>query len=106
MARTLQKEISKFYHTNVDVDIEVIETTRINVLDRINELMEGIELGYDMSDMSAVIKYKDGSYSYIDESEELTKIRKTNIESAMYGDGYATYVYGEYEVNEYGSITI
>lgn len=107
MARTLQKQVSKFYPTNVGENIEVIETTRVNVLDYIDQIVEGIENNYDCSDMFGTILYKDGTYDFINESDyDGHKIKRINIQSAMYDDGYAAYVFGKYEVNEYGSVTL
>lgn len=118
MARTLQKEISKFFHIDdVDIDIEVIETTRINVLDYIDNLVEMInennKLGndaryyYDTSDMNAVIMYKDGSIEFINENDyDGHKIKRINIESMLYEDGWVSYVFGRYEVNDAGVVTI
>lgn len=114
MARTLQKEVSKFYHIeDVDCDIEVVETTRINVLDYIDQIIDNIKWNNeggcaDCSDMYGVILYKDGTYDFInnDDYDGKRKVRRIGIEAAMYEDGYGTYVFGNYEVNDCGVVTI
>ena len=114
----MTKEITKkFYIEDVDCTFEVIETTRKEVLSYIDMIIDNIRMkeeiaknggfdNIDVSDMVGYILYKDGTSEYIDESFDGHKIRRTNIQSAMYEDGWETRTFGEYEVNECGVVYI
>lgn len=81
-------------------------TTRKDILGYVDELIENIEYGYDMSDYSCEILYKDGSYDYINMNDyDGHKVKRTNIESVVYNNPCTSLVFGNFEINEYGVVT-
>lgn len=90
-----------------DLDCEVIVefTTRKWLLECIEEYIENLGYGYDMSDLSYEILYKDGTYDFIDEEYDGHKIRKQNIESIIETNPCTSVVFGNFEINEYGVVT-
>lgn len=113
------KETIRTYHVDdVDIDIEIVETSRKQVLSYLDNLIDCIDRkdelwksgrqymdNIDVSEMCVMIAYKDGTEDYINEEYDGHKIRRTNISGIVYDDEGGTSIYGNYTVNEWGVVT-
>lgn len=91
----------------VDLDCRVMVEfgSRKYILECIEDYIENLGYGYDMSDTAYEILYKDGSMDYINEEYDGHKIRKINIASMIEHNPCTDMVYGNFEMNEYGVTT-
>ena len=105
----------EYYVADVDTWIDVWETKKQKeILDVLDESLEMEKLWIDgnphvcnpFEDDSFYILYNDGSsYCKMDGIEDGV-YKKKNIKAIVYSNACDTWVYGEYEVNEYGIVTV
>lgn len=92
-----------------DMKSIVYETKRQkDILDVLDEMLENAELfgwAYIFENDSFYIEYTDGSTYYVGESEEDGVYKKRGISRIIYSNANDTWVYGPYEVNEYGIVS-
>ena len=88
----------------IDIDhiITVEFASRKYMLELIEDYIENLENGFDMSDFCYDILYKDGTEDFINEEYDGHKIRKINIASIIEHNPEDDIVYGNFEMNEYG----
>lgn len=99
--------------TDMDINVSVFEFKRQkSILDTLDEMLEnynlyeqGILPSNPLEDESFYILYKDGSFYSLGECWEDGVYKKRNIKSIVYDNPCDTWVYGEYEVNEYGVVS-
>ena len=60
----------------------------------------------DLMDESYAILYKDGTIDIIDEEYDGHKVKRQNIVSIVYTNASTSIVYGPFEINEYGIVTV
>lgn len=94
---------------DLDLSITVVECkTQREILEELDELLEMDELHPEYSvfeDMAFHILYNDGStYDRLEGIEDGT-YKKRNIKAIVYDNPQDTWVYGEYDVNEYGVVS-
>lgn len=100
-------KVKKYWIEDIEMNIIVEETTRKNILGFLSDYIDNFGYDfYDPSDESFVILYKDGSIDFIDEGYDGHKIRKQNILSMVYTNPETCMTFGNYEVNEYGVVTV
>lgn len=94
---------------DLDVSITVWETKKQkDLLDILDELLENAKVFTHnvFEDMAFFIQYNDGSYySNVDGDIEGT-YKKKGIKGIHYSNPEDSQVYGAYEVNEYGCVTL
>lgn len=93
----------------IDIDCESIVEfdTRKHLLDNIEQYVENLQYDwFDGSDMSYCIMYKNGTCECINEDFDGHKIRKQNIISIVENNSCTSVVYGAFEMNEYGVVTV
>lgn len=93
---------------DVDMDVVIYETKRQkDILDQIDCLLEAADLyGYDysFSDDYIFIEYKDGTTFEAGSAGIYGAYKKKGIAKIIYVNANDTWVYGKYEVNEYGCV--
>ena len=103
----------EYYIKDVDVYITVWESrTQKEILEVLDELLEnekewlaGANLDNPFEDEAFHILYNDGTtYDKLDGIEDGV-YKKKNIRAIVYDNPCDTWVYGDYEVNEYGVVT-
>ena len=102
-----QKVKTKIYLIK-DIDEEVIveETTRKELLSYLDEYLENLESGFDMSDFAFHILYNTGdTVSIVDTDYDGQPIRRQNILSMGYYNPSTSITYGPYAINAYGVVT-
>ena len=102
-----QKVKTKIYRIK-DEDFELIveETTRKELLSYLDEYLENLESGFDMSDFAFHILYNTGdTVSIIDTDYDGQPIRRQNILSMVYDNPCTSITYGPYAINAYGVVT-
>lgn len=91
-----------------DIKIEVYECKKqkdiLNMLDEMIENAEQYGWSYVFMDDSFYIEYEDGSTYEANENGEYGVYRKKNIAKIIYNNANDTWVYGSYNVNEYGNV--
>jgi len=98
----------KTYHIkDLDCDMLVEETTRKEILSYLDEYLENLGYGYDMSDFAFHILYTDGNaVSIVDNDDtDAYKIKRQNIQSIVYDNPSTSMTFGPYSINEYGVVT-
>lgn len=60
----------------------------------------------NLEDESYAILYKDGTIDIIDEEYDGHKVKRQNIVSIVYTNACTSMVYGPFEINEYGVVTV
>jgi len=103
MAKWSTKKNRNFRIIDLDCDVTVEFATRKWLFECIEDYIESLGYGYDMSDAAYEILYKDGTIDYINEEYDGHKIRKTNIASIIEHNPCTDVVYGNFEMNEYGA---
>lgn len=94
-----------FLITDIDEKMIVEETTRKDILGYIDEHLENIEYGNDMSDYAFRILYKDGSTDEVSGNDyDGHKIKRINILSIVVDNPYTSMTYGNYRINQYGVV--
>ena len=94
-----------FRIVDLDCKVKVEFESRKWLLECLADYIENLEYGFDMSDDSYEILYKDGTVDYVDENYDGHKIRKINIASIINHNPESDIVYGNFEMNEYGVTT-
>ena len=90
---------------DLDCDATVEFATRKWLLECIEDYIENLGYGYDMSDTAYEILYRDGTTDYINEEYDGHKIRKINIATIIEHNPCTDVVFGDFEMNEYGVTT-
>ena len=92
-----------------DIDCEItVEFTskKKDIFDIVDEYIENLPYEwFDPADDSFAILYKDGTYDFIDQCYDGHKIRKQNVLSIVNNNPGTYFVYGPFEINEYGVVT-
>ena len=79
--------------------------SRKEALSYIDEYIENIEFGNDMSDYSFSILYKNGNIdNVVGNDYDGHKIARINIVSIVIDNPCTSMVYGNYNINEYGVV--
>lgn len=100
-------KLRKYHIIDLDCDIEVEETTRKEILSYLDEYLENLEYGYDMSDFAFHILYTNGNTVSIVDNDytDAHQIRRQNILSMVYDNPSTSMTFGPYSINEYGVVT-
>lgn len=94
-----------FLIADIDEKIIVEETTRKDILEYMDEHLENIEHGNDMSDYAFHILYKDGSTDGVSGNDyDGHKIKRINILSIVVNNPCTSIAYGNYRINKYGVV--
>lgn len=94
-----------FIISDIDTKLIVEETTRKDILGYIDEHLENIEYGNDMSDYAFCILYKDGSTDEVCGNDyDGHKIKRINILSVVVNNPCTSITYGNYSINQYGVV--
>lgn len=94
-----------FLIADIDERIIVEETTRKDIFGYIDEHLENIEHGNDMSDYAFHILYKDDSTDGVSGNDyDGHKIKRINILSIVVDNPYTSIIYGNYRINQYGVV--
>ena len=95
---------------DLDMNITVWETKRQkDLLDILDELLENDILfpkSKVFEDIAFFIQYSDGSYYSNVDGDTEGVYKKKGIKGIHYSNPVDSQVYGKYEVNEYGSVTL
>lgn len=84
-----------------------IAKTRKEVFEWMGEYIENMQYDFfDASDDCFAILYKDGTTDYIDEDYDGHKIKRKNIVSIVYNNPCTAIVFGNFEINECGVVTV
>lgn len=94
-----------FLIKDLDAEIEVVETTRKELLDYLDQYIDNLQYDwFDGSDESFGILYSDNSEDSICEDYDGHHIRRTGIVSIVYDNPANSMCYGPYAINEYGVV--
>lgn len=94
-----------FVIMDIDEKMIVEETTRKDIFGYIDEHLENIEYGNDMSDYAFRILYKDGSTDEVSGNDyDGHKIKRINILSIVVDNPSTSITYGNYRINQYGVV--
>lgn len=94
-----------FLIADIDAKIIVEETTRKDILGYIDEHLENIEHGNDMSDYAFRILYKDSSTDGVSGNDyDGHKIKRINILSIVVDNPCTSITHGNYWINQYGVV--
>lgn len=108
MKRYVRQKVKTKIYLIKDIDEEVIveETTRKELLSYLDEYLENLESGFDMSDFAFHILYNTGdTVSIVDTDYDGQPIRRQNILSMVYYNPSTSITYGPYAINAYGVVT-
>ena len=108
MKRYVRQQVKRKIYRIKDEDFELIveETTRKELLSYLDEYLENLESGFDMSDFAFHILYNTGdTVSIIDTDYDGQPIRRQNILSMVYDNPNTSITYGPYAINAYGVVT-
>lgn len=96
-----------FYIQNVDC-VSIVEfNTRKEILSYMDEYIDNMSYEwFDATDDSYCILYKDGTCDYINEEYDGHKIKRQNIVSIVWNNPCTAIVYGGFEINEHGVVTV
>lgn len=102
------KETRTFHIEDVDCDVLIeIASSKKDIFDFIEEYVENLEFDwFDATEDSFQILYKDGTEDFVDSDYDGHKIRRQNVKSMVYSNVSSYIVFGDYEVNEYGSVYV
>lgn len=102
----IKLKLRRFLISDINTEMFIQETTRKDILGYIDEHIENIAYGCDMSDHAIHILYKDGSVDVVAGNDyDGHKIKRINIISAVVDDACISSTYGNYEINQYGVVT-
>ena len=108
MKRYVNQKVKTKIYLIKDIDCELIveETTRKELLSYLDEYIENLESGFDMSDFAFHILYNTGdTVSIVDTDYDGQPIRRQNILSMVYDNPSTSVTYGSYAINAYGVVT-
>jgi hypothetical protein len=108
MKRYVNQKVKTKIYLIKDIDCEIIveETTRKELLSYLDEYIENLESGFDMSDFAFHILYNTGdTVSIVDNDYDGQPIRRQNILSMVYDNPSTSITYGAYAINAYGVVT-
>lgn len=91
----------------IDIDTKMViqETTRKDILGYIDEHLENIKYGNDMSDYAFRILYRDGSEDeVIGNDYDGHKIKRINILAVVVDNPCNSITFGNYEINNFGVV--
>ena len=96
-----------FYNLIDEYIITIYQTTRKDLLGYVDEFIENLEYGYDMSDLSYSILYDNGDSVFLSEDwYEGEKIRRTHIVSIVGTNPGEDAVFGPFELGDEGQVYI
>lgn len=97
-----------FHIIDIDCDIIVEGTTKKkDIFDMMDDYIENFQYDwFNPCDDSFSILYKDGSFDCIDECYDGHKVKKQGIISIVHSNPETYFVYGNFEINEYGVVTV
>lgn len=100
-------KVKKYHIIDLDVDIIVEETTRKEILSYLDEYLDNLESGYDMSDYAFYILYSNGDSVSIVENDynDTYKIKRQNIVSMVFDNPETSMTFGPYSINDSGVVT-
>lgn len=104
----MKKAERTFMIQDIDCTVTVeIMSTQKDILECMDEYIENLEYDFfDPSDDSFSILYKDGSFDFIDDGFDGHKIKRNNIQSIVWSNVCTYAVYGNFDMNEYGVVTV
>lgn len=102
------KKDRKFLVEDIACEILVeVASTQKEVFGWMDQYVENFENDwFDASDESFTILYRDGTTDYIDIDYDGHKIKRKNIASIVYNNPSSYIIYGNFEINEYGVVTV
>lgn len=77
--------------------------TRKNLLDYLECFIENLKQGFKPEEYYDIL-YSDGTEDRIDQEYDGHKIRRQHIASMVYNNEMTSCVYGNFEINEWGSV--
>lgn len=96
-----------FYNFIDEYIITIYQTTRKDLLGYVDEFIENLEYGHDMSDFSYQILYSTGDEVYLAQDwYEGEKIRRTHIVSIVGTNPEEDMVFGSFELSDEGRVYI
>ena len=96
-----------FYNLIDEYIITIYQTTRKDLLGYIDEFIENLEYGYDMSDFSYSILYDNGDNVFLSEDwYEGEKLRRTHIVSIVGTNPEEDVVFGSFELSDEGQVYV
>lgn len=103
----LQPNKTKYFLIkDLDAEIEVIETTRKELLDYLDQYIDNLKYDwFDGSDESFGILYSDGTEDSVDVNYDGHHVRRTGIVSVVYDNPANSMCYGPYCINQYGVVS-
>lgn len=109
MKRYINQPVKRKIYLIEDLNCEIIveETTRKEILSYLDEYIENIEAGYDMSDFAFHVLYTDGTaVSIVDNDDtDAYQLRRQNIVSMVYDNPNTSMTFGPYAINGSGVVT-
>ena len=106
------KEMTKtdryFYIKDIDCTVLVeVVSTRKEVFGWLDDYAENLQYDwFDPCGDSFEILYEDGTTDYIADDYDGHKIRRQHIVSMVYSNASSYIVYGNFEMNEYGVVSV
>lgn len=95
-----------FNVNDIDVNIVVEISTKKEIFSWLNDFIDNLPYDWFSSDDTYSILYNDGTFDYIDMEYDGHKIRKQNIKSLVFSNDCSYMVYGNFEINEWGVVTV
>lgn len=95
-----------FNVNDIDANIVVEISTRKEIFSWLNDFIDNLPYEWFSSDDTYSILYNDGSFDYIDINYDGHKIKKQNIKSLVFSNDCTYMVYGSFEINNYGVVTV
>ena len=94
----------------IDIDcITIVEVSsnKKEIFSWMDEHIENMMGGWDYADDDSYeILYNDGTYDYVDCCYDGHKIKRNNIKSMVFNNAETSIVFGPFEINEYGVVTV
>lgn len=97
------QENRKFIIPSIDCTSVVEFETRKNLLDYLDCFIENLQQGFKPEEYYDML-YDDGTEDRIDQEYDGHKIRRQHIVSMVYNNEMTSCVYGNFEINEWGSV--
>ena len=97
------QENRKFIIPSIDCTSVVEFDTRKNLLDYLDCFIENLQQGFKPEEYYDML-YDDGTEDRIDQEYDGHKIRRQHIVSMVYNNEMTSCVYGNFEINEWGSV--
>lgn len=99
-----------YYIEDIESEMYIEEVDRKTLVDiaaeREQDYKDGFFQQHDFSDDTIYILYKDGTFDCINEEYDGHHIKRQNIVSILNDNGETDMVWGPYEINEWGVVTV